>query len=209
MTVNEMQYNFTILAGTIDRVIVPTDDIIAHLNLAQDEFLTNELKVTEGNEMNTSNIYSLMKELSIPSVVNNKVPLSSFLDGVYHDYRYLLGVKVVTASGCPPIFGLKEIRNDQLPFILYDSWWKPKRALRVLYLKNNKNIEFYTEAGDGVVSATFSYVKRPRRLVIDTTKIPFVNEIYTEVCELPLHTHTSVVELAVELYLKKFGAQKS
>jgi hypothetical protein len=208
MTVNEMQYDFTILANTIDKSIILSDDVIAHLNLAQDTFLTQLLSTTEKTEENTSNLYSVMKEKTV-NVVGNKVPFSIFTDNGYHDFRYLLSISIVTAGGCPPIFGLKEVRNDQIPFLLHDSFWKPKKALRVLYLKNDNSIEFYTQAGDEVISATFSYIKRPRRLVIDITNVPFANEIYTEVCELPLHTHTKIVEMAVNLYFSKFSNQKS
>ena len=167
----------------------------------------------EGNEKRRDDLRTITITQNLYTGVKNG---NKFAFDFPSDYWFLLRSKVgLTGTFCSKVFnGSAELPGAIAPYTGYvfpktidtrlldidtrleDPFYKPKSNSRVLTTFENNKLTVYTEdAANAMIE--LSYIKQP------------VTVVYTGVdCDLPIHTHEEVIEMAINAMLETMESQR-
>lgn len=181
------------------------------LNKAQNRFIsqrtfgTNPLgKAFEENEKRIDDLRT---------IVTRPTPISAVLSttNVYtvslpNDYQYLLRHQCTITStkyGTKTLKGI-QTKQDEIDMYIEDPFWGPSPLEPLYYLLGN-NLVYETVGLFTVSNATITYIRIPVRIQYGTQYINPTTDIN---CELPVHTHQEILDIAISMVLENIESQR-
>jgi hypothetical protein len=223
MTVREMQRAFELRFGQLDKVSDETlrrldsTDIEMYLNLSQDRFISQRFAGNnvyqasfEESQKRIEDLRSLVKyspEIFVASPTPEQNPTSIpnskyFQTNIPTDYLFFVNctaniTRATINGGVAFNIGTKLIKNVEVNQFIASPYNKPIiREPLVLLIENNGILLIY-ESGDTLTSIRLTYLRKAKKMTSQTIAGEFVS--YVNTCELPEHTHSEIVNLAVAM----------
>lgn len=213
-----MHYDFKLKLDKIDSLSQPD------FNVAQIDWLLNEAQdVFTKQRYQVNNIYQSgfeasqkrhddLKSLHIKWPLQPEITLVD-LSGVYeldlatlsYPYWFLTRITVSTldAANCVGTASVQIVQNDDLNDILRDPFNSPYlEGIPANFGRSSSGTgsSLYLYPGDlTLVTAKAEYIKRPAKMYL--TSYTYIDGTTTtpQDCELPEHTHSEIVDIAVQL----------
>lgn len=212
MTVQEFHINFDILVDkTIDfesPYILPEQKDF-WLNKAQDRFTKSKLYPNDPREKGFEETQRRIDDLR--TLVKNPPEYTPVQDGTKYitqlpnDYLYLVRHRCKTTDS----YGVKDVggilsKQEFLNQMLKDPFWKPTTTEPLYYFVGNNIV--YETLGDFTVTKTnLTYIKEPLKIQLGSQ---YVDTLPDQNCELPEHTHTEILDMAVSMFLENIESQR-
>jgi len=211
MTAREMQAEFDTrlqLAIPSTEVELKPDSttIFMYLNQAQDEFVkalysgnNPEGVGFEQTQRRTDELRTLVLEESITTTAGTIKP-NSYVANLPEEYLYTLGEEVTMTStdffGGTKVsrVGITECTADNYRARIDDPYSEHRyhyETAKPLRLFSGDEVELISDGNYSIGHYHLRYLKRPVRIMLEDND-----------CELPEHTHQTIVNLAVNLYLQ-------
>jgi hypothetical protein len=200
MTILEMQIAFELEVGVIDNTIKPlSSDIMYWLNRAIEKFIKTRYSQFEKNQKRIDDLRSLVTEIAISTNAGTLKP-NSYIATIPVNYMFTLGEEcLITYTDIANVVKNKrvgvtettvdryrdEIDNPFSEHILHYEWARPLR------LFSGSVIELISDGEYSVPAYYLRYLKKPTIVNLPSTN-----------CDLPEHTHSEIIKLAVEMYLE-------
>lgn len=206
MTVRDMQISFEIECNLHDPTEKPTSiEIVYWLNQAIEKFYKTRYSGVnpkgesfEQTQKRIDDLRTLVKEVTITTSAGTNKP-NSYIATLPADYRFALGEEVTiqytkngsTVTSREGVTKItidryrEEIDNNFSEFRLQHSWARP---LRLFY---NVYVELVSDGMYSIPTYYLRYLAKPTAIALPNTS-----------SNLPEHTHTEIVKLAVEMYLE-------
>jgi hypothetical protein len=181
------------------------------LNKAQNRFVssrafgTNPLgKAFEENEKRIDDLRTIVERPSAIAAVllEDNVYIVSLPD----DYQYLMRHQCTVISdkyGSKLLKGI-QTKQDQIDIYIEDPFWGPSPEEPLYYLLGN-NIVYETLGLFTIQDARITYIRIPVKLQYGSQYIDPTDDI---TCELPVHTHQEIVDIAVSMVLENIESQR-
>jgi hypothetical protein len=210
MTVAEQHILFKLEMDKIDTLSYPNflpASIDLLLNEAQDLYTVSRYSQFEQSQKRTDDLRTLVTEVALtPTAVSS----TQYAVALPSDYWFKLrsnSFATGTVCGNPTTVKLRHVQvtQDRLDTALDDPFNAPD-ADKALVTFVGTNVQIYT---NGFVPTSFNltYLRKPLRLQKSATGVN--NPVgYTNVCELPDHTHREIVALAVRKALESIESPR-
>lgn len=216
MTISQMQDEFRFRVDKGATQALPDfleEDIDRLLNNAQDRFVKTRISRNnfhqrghEESQKRTDDLRTLVKNLEIvPTVVSAsnpkiyKVTLQGTMTNGDTYMAYKRGNAKVSSTSCPTAtwVPVNLVQIDDLDRVLSDPFNKPEINEPVITFEDG-GIYIYADSTFSVSMFRLTYIKLPVQM-----------NVFDEVdCELPEHTHTEIIDIAVELALETIESQR-
>lgn len=181
------------------------------LNKAQDRFIKSRIfgtnilgKAFEESEKRVDDLRTIVTR---PSPITSTVSTSDvYVTSLPDDYQYLLRHQCTVLSdkyGSKILKGI-QTKQDQIDMYIEDPFWGPAPEEPLYYLLGN-NIVYETLGLFTIESSTITYIRIPAVIQYGGQ---YLNPIEDIDCELPVHTHHEIVDIAVAMVLENIESQR-
>lgn len=181
------------------------------LNKAQDRFIKSRIFGT--NALGKAFEESEKRVDDLRTIVTRPSPLTSVLSitNVYttdlpDDYQYLLRHQCSVVSskyGTKVLKGI-QTKQDEIDMYIEDPFWGPAPEEPLYYLLGN-TIVYETLGLFTVQDSIITYIRIPAVIQYGTQYTDPTTDID---CELPVHTHHEIVDLAIAMVLENIESQR-
>lgn len=206
MTALQMQVAFEIETSQIDSTLKPiSSDIFYWLNQATNKFVKTRYSGVnfkresfEQSQKRIDDLRTLIKEVAINTTQGGTKP-NAWIATIPTDYMFTVGeeVQIQFTKGINIITSrqavleinsdryTEELKNVFSEYHLHDNWANPMR------LYSNTYVELISDGTYSIPIYYLRYISKPTAI-----SLPSVNS------NLPEHTHTEIVKIAVSMYLE-------
>lgn len=196
-----MQYTVEqrLLSLEIDQRRLKSDDIFDWLNQGQHIFLRNRLDpIPYGTPDSFQKIQREIDDLRLivvesdPVTGNDLEPRRVKEYNLPQNYLHMIDPKVyITTGECDAVLrSTRLVSNFRIKDMLDERLHRTSKKSPLSTLIDNKLRIYYSDFSLG--DAILTYIRQPNKIGIDPTSLTLSN------CELAVHTHNDIVELAVE-----------
>ena len=212
MTIQEFHRSFELKLDKTQDYEYPSfsaEQIDFWLNDAQDRFVKsrafgNNLK-REGFEESQKRVDDLKTIVKSSSISPTKSG-NEYINILPNDYLYLVRHRcTVQSSNCgTQVTGGTQVSHDELNEVILDPFWKPTYDDPVYYFEDGKLMQL--GASDFTITNTnITYIKQYNRLRNGTEYVAPTTDVQ---CELPVQTHSEIVDIAVALVLENIESPR-
>lgn len=180
------------------------------LNKAQDRFVKQRAfgnnRTGKSFEEDEKRIDDLRTIVIRSSALSATTLGTDYIVNLPEDYLYLFRHKCTTNSskyGTNIVSGV-QTTQDEINIFQQDPFWQPV-ALEPLYYLIGNTIVYETTGNFSVVSANITYINIYNRIQYGTIYISPTTDIQ---CELPIHTHQEIVDIAIAMMLENIESQR-
>lgn len=209
MTVSQMHTEFKLRLDKIDASLLPnilTSEIDLVLNQAQDRFVKQRYSKTnakhesfEETQKRTDDLKKLVRTVTLIPSANavDNIDSNAQFTILPVDYWFIVQERAnVTYEDCKgddvtEDVEIRPIEHNEFSKVIKDPFKKPNTS-KVLRLMENGRIELVHASNVTLNSYKLRYIKEPVRISLSASID----------CELSAHTHTEIVDMAVQIALE-------
>lgn len=177
---------------------------------AQDRFVKHK---AFGNNLFKSTFEETQKRIDdLRTIVKKEsiVPVNTSLLAVTQlpsDYQYLFRHQCTTSStlgGNTIVAGL-QVKNDEIGTIKKNPFEKPVQSEPIYYLEGNTIVYELVDSSFTIINTTITYIKKYRPIRYG---VAYTSPLTNSECELPEHTHSEIVDIAVSMVLENIESPR-
>lgn len=214
MTIQEFHNNFNIeVDKTLDFELpyMLPEQIDYWLNKAQDRFIKSRAYPSNPGTKGFEETEKRIDDLRTIVVRTTPISASTSVTNVYtvnlpDDYQYLVRhqCNVVSSKYGTKLLKGIQTKQDEIDEFIKDPFWGPSPEEPLYYIIGN-NIVYETLGLFTIQDAIISYIRLPAILQYGSQYIDPTTDID---CELPVHTHYEILDLAVSMVLENIESQR-